>query len=121
MAAWLRAILATTLAEATRRFYRHPPERAQSLERAIEESAGRLEAWLAHDESTPSQKAVRTERIILLAEALALLLPQCHITGVNAGHGWPVLGGDHHQVMAQLGLDLPAVLSALGSFDAIAV
>ena len=56
-----------------------------------------------------------------VAEALALLLPQCHITGVNAGHGWPVLGGDHHQVMAQLGLDLPAVLSALGSFDAIAV
>jgi RNA polymerase sigma-70 factor (ECF subfamily) len=73
MAAWLRAILATTLAEATRRFYRHPPERARSLERALEESAGRMEAWLAHDESTPSQKAVRTERMILLAEALALL------------------------------------------------
>jgi transketolase len=48
-----------------------------------------------------------------VAEALALLLPQCRITGVNAGHEWPTQGGDHHEVMAQLGLDLPAVLSAV--------
>ncbi|MBT2478730.1 transketolase family protein [Streptomyces sp. ISL-94] len=48
-----------------------------------------------------------------VAEALALLLPQCRVTGVNAGHDWPVQGGDHHEVMGQLGLDLPAVLSAL--------
>jgi RNA polymerase sigma-70 factor, ECF subfamily len=73
MAAWLRAILAATIAEATRRFYQHPPEHARSLERALEESAGRLEAWLARDESTPSQKAARSEQLILLAEALAEL------------------------------------------------
>ncbi|MDH6111822.1 transketolase [Kitasatospora sp. MAP12-15] len=48
-----------------------------------------------------------------VAEALALLLPGCHITGVNAGHSWPTQGGDHHEVMGQLGLDLPAVLAAL--------
>ena len=54
MAAWLRTILAATLAQASRRFYRHPPEHARSLERALEESAGRLEAWLTGDESTPS-------------------------------------------------------------------
>ncbi|MCX3061840.1 transketolase family protein [Streptomyces beihaiensis] len=44
------------------------------------------------------------------AEALALLLPHCEVRGVNAGHRWPSEGGDHHQVMSQLGLDLPAVL-----------
>ncbi|AEV88367.1 transketolase [Actinoplanes sp. SE50] len=48
-----------------------------------------------------------------IAEALALLLPGRTVTGVNAGHGWPSEGGDHHQVMGGLGLDLPAVLAAL--------
>lgn len=48
-----------------------------------------------------------------VGEALALLMPRAAVTGVNAGHGWPVQGGDHHEVMAQLGLDLPAVLSAV--------
>ncbi|CAM5518673.1 transketolase [Streptomyces pharetrae] len=47
-----------------------------------------------------------------VAEALALLLPHCEVRGVNAGHRWPAEGGDHHEVMAQLGLDLPAVLTA---------
>ncbi|MFG2819356.1 transketolase family protein [Kitasatospora sp. NPDC048365] len=46
------------------------------------------------------------------AEALALLLPGREVVGVNAGHAWPTQGGDHHEVMAQLGLDLPAVLAA---------
>ncbi len=47
MAAWLRAILANTLAQASRRFYGLKAERARSLEKAIEESSARLEAWLA--------------------------------------------------------------------------
>ncbi|MFH8683925.1 transketolase [Streptomyces lydicus] len=48
-----------------------------------------------------------------VAEALALLLPRCEVAGVNAGHEWPAEGGDHHEVMARLGFDLPAVLSAV--------
>jgi transketolase len=48
-----------------------------------------------------------------IAEALGLLLPQCEVAGVNAGHGWPAHGGDHEEVMAHLGLDLPAVLNAV--------
>ncbi|GIH71599.1 transketolase [Sphaerimonospora thailandensis] len=48
-----------------------------------------------------------------VAEALALLLPGRIVVGVNAGHGWPVQGGDHNEVMAQLGLDLDAVRSAV--------
>ncbi|MFF4484898.1 transketolase family protein [Streptomyces sp. NPDC001544] len=48
-----------------------------------------------------------------VAEALALLLPRCEITSVAADRTWPSYGGDHAQVMAALGLDLPAVLRAL--------
>ncbi|MCL3993138.1 transketolase family protein [Streptomyces lavenduligriseus] len=48
-----------------------------------------------------------------VAEALALLLPGCEVTSVAAGQGWPSAGGDHQEVMASLGLDLPAVLAAV--------
>jgi transketolase len=48
-----------------------------------------------------------------VAEALALLLPRCEVTSVSADRGWPAHGGDHQEVMAALGLDLPAVLRAL--------
>ncbi|MBL1082156.1 transketolase [Streptomyces actinomycinicus] len=48
-----------------------------------------------------------------VAEALALLLPRCEVTGVGAGQEWPSTGGDHQEVMAALGLDLPAVLAAV--------
>jgi len=73
LAAWLRAILASTLAQAGRRFNRHEPERARSLQQAIEQSSTRLESWLARDQSTPSQQAMRAEQLILLARALAQL------------------------------------------------
>lgn len=48
-----------------------------------------------------------------VAEALALLLPECRVTSVSANRSWPSQGGDHDEVMAALGLDLPAVLDAL--------
>ncbi|MFJ4186815.1 MULTISPECIES: transketolase family protein [unclassified Kitasatospora] len=47
-----------------------------------------------------------------VASALALLLPQCSVRGVNAGQDWPSHGGDHEHVLAELGLDTAAVLSA---------
>lgn len=46
------------------------------------------------------------------AEALALLLPRHEVYGVNAGVHWPAEGGDHHEVLARIGLDLPDVLTA---------
>ncbi|MFF7726170.1 transketolase [Streptomyces sp. NPDC008001] len=55
-----------------------------------------------------------------VAEALALLLPRCEVHGVSAGHGWPAEGGDHGEVMAGLGLDLPAVLAATDRLTAVA-
>jgi RNA polymerase sigma-70 factor, ECF subfamily len=73
LAAWLRVILANTLAKASRRFYALKAERARSLEKSMEESSARLEAWLARDESTPGQKAAKAEDLRLLAAALARL------------------------------------------------
>lgn len=48
-----------------------------------------------------------------VAEALALLLPRCEVTAASANRSWPSQGGDHVEVMAAVGLDLPAVLAAV--------
>jgi transketolase len=48
-----------------------------------------------------------------VAEGLALLMPRCEVTSVSADQSWPFQGGDHEEVMASLGLDLPAVLAAV--------
>lgn len=78
-AAWLRQILARNLARnlanAVRDLGRAKRDvhRERSLEAALNESASRLEAWLAAEQSSPSQRADRQERALLLAEALASL------------------------------------------------
>ena len=72
---WLRRILANNLLDEIRKFRTQAREiqREQSLERAMEQSASRLNQWLACDQSTPSRKAVRAEEELRLAKALACL------------------------------------------------
>jgi RNA polymerase sigma-70 factor (ECF subfamily) len=74
-AAWLRQVLARTLANAARDLgrARRDVTRERSLEAALDESAARLEGWLAAEQSSPSQQAERHERAVRLAEALAAL------------------------------------------------
>jgi RNA polymerase sigma-70 factor, ECF subfamily len=74
-AAWLRQILAHNLANVVRDLRRDKRDVAheRSLQAALDESAARLEAWLAAQQSSPSQQAERQERAIRVAEALATL------------------------------------------------
>ena len=59
--AWLRRILAGTLTDALRGLGRAKRDaaRERSLEAALDESAERLEAWVAAEQSSPSERADR--------------------------------------------------------------
>ncbi len=71
-AAWLRRILANTLHDAVRK-YRREVARERGAADGVDESSARLEAWLAADQSSPSQRAIRQEQLLRLADALARL------------------------------------------------
>ena len=75
MAAWLRRILANTLTDALRQFSTDARDldRERSLEAVLTDSSARLEAWLAGEQSTPSQQVMRNEQLQRLASALAQL------------------------------------------------
>jgi RNA polymerase sigma-70 factor (ECF subfamily) len=73
MAAWLRQILARQLANLVRDqgCGKRDVSRERSLEAALDESASRVTAFLAGDDSSPSQKAVRNEEVLRMTQALA--------------------------------------------------
>jgi RNA polymerase sigma-70 factor, ECF subfamily len=75
LAGWLRQILAHNLADALRRLDR--AKRDVNLERSLEallgESSTRLQACLAAEQSSPSQKAAENEEVTRLADCLARL------------------------------------------------
>jgi len=73
MKAWLRQILLHVLANAVRELNaaKRDKARERSLEAALEESSVRLEAFLAAEQSSPSEQAQRNERALQLEEALA--------------------------------------------------
>jgi RNA polymerase sigma-70 factor (ECF subfamily) len=75
MVGWLRKILAHNLSDAVRCFRREKRDvaREQSFNAALDQSSARLEAWIASEQSTPSQKVVRREETLQLADALAQL------------------------------------------------
>jgi RNA polymerase sigma-70 factor (ECF subfamily) len=75
LAAWLRQILARNLAHAVRDLGRAKRDVGleRSLEAAVDASSLRLEAWLAAEQSSPSQRAERNEQLLRLAEALTTL------------------------------------------------
>jgi RNA polymerase sigma-70 factor (ECF subfamily) len=90
-AAWLRQILARNLVDALRTFGRAKRDvaRERSLEAAWEQSSQRLEAWLAAEQSSPSQKLQRHEQAVQLADALAKLPEaQREALVLQNWHGW---------------------------------
>ena len=75
LSAWLRRILARNLAHAARDFRRAKRDvaRERSLEQALDDSSSHLQAWLAADQSSPSEQADRHEQAALLAGVLMQL------------------------------------------------
>ena len=74
-AAWLRRILANTLADEQRRFFRKKRDAAleESYREMIDESAERILRLPVQPQTSPSQQLARHERQLLLAEALNTL------------------------------------------------
>src|SRR3954452_24922187 len=73
LAAWLRKILAHTLADTVRHYHRdrRDVDLECSLEDDLDRSSSCLAGWLAADQSSPSQSAVRHEELLRLPNALA--------------------------------------------------
>ena len=90
-AAWLRKILATTLAQELRKFRRSKRNVSseRSLNDALDDSSHRLEAWLATDRSSASHKAMQHEELLQLTAALDQLPDdQRHAVELKHLHGW---------------------------------
>jgi RNA polymerase sigma-70 factor (ECF subfamily) len=86
-AAWLRKILAHQLANAFRDLKRQKRDvrRERSIEGSLEQSASRLQSWLAADQTSPSQGAIASEQAVQLANALAEL-PEAQWRAVTLHH-----------------------------------
>jgi RNA polymerase sigma-70 factor (ECF subfamily) len=73
VAAWLRRILARTLADTVRHY--DADKRAVDLEHSLtadlDRSASGLADWVAADQTSPSERAERNEDLLRLADALA--------------------------------------------------
>jgi len=90
-AAWLRQILAHNLTDALRAFRRAKRDvaRERSVQQALEQSSVRMEAWLAAEQSSPSQHVTAEEEAVLLAQALGEL-PEAQREALVLRHwdGW---------------------------------
>jgi RNA polymerase sigma-70 factor (ECF subfamily) len=111
LAAWLRRILARTLADVVKHYERD--RRAVDLERSLEadldRSASGLAGWLAADQTSPSQAAERNEELLRLADALAALPePQREVVVLKHLRGWTL-----QQIAEHIGRTVPAVASLL--------
>jgi RNA polymerase sigma-70 factor (ECF subfamily) len=73
--AWLRTALARNLADEAKRLRAGKRDARRERPIDVDASASRLEAWLAAEQSSPSQHADRGEQLLRLADALTTLPP----------------------------------------------
>ena len=94
--AWLRTILARNLLNTARDFtaQKRDVKRERSLVQRLDESSARLERFLAAEQTSPSQKAMRGEEMAKLAAALTEL-PEDQRTAIILKHF-------HGQTLAQI-------------------
>jgi len=72
---WLRRVFANNLLDEIRKFrtQRRDIGREQSIHQNVEQSASRINNWLAAEQASPSQIMMRAESSVKLAKALACL------------------------------------------------
>jgi len=111
LAAWLRQVLARNLANALRDFRRDKRDvaRERALEVLLEDSSARAEAWLAAEQSSPSDRVERQEDAARLAAALeALPDAQREVVVLRHLHDWSL-----HDIARHVGRSRAAVAGLL--------
>ena len=108
--AWLRRILTNNLADEVRKLTTEKRNIGREVPLdAVTESGSRVQAWLAADQSTPSQHLERQEEALRLAEALANLPEaQREVLVLQHWHGWSLA-----QIAQHLGRSPAAVAGLL--------
>jgi len=109
--AWLRSILSHNLADVLRKLTaRKRDVRLEwSLDSALDQSASRVEQWLAAEQSSPSQHAIRQEELLRMAESLASL-PESQRRAIELHH---LQGRPLAEIAAELGSTKAAVAGLL--------
>jgi RNA polymerase sigma-70 factor, ECF subfamily len=109
--AWLKRALANNLADELRKLTtaRRDAGRERSLQAALDQSHSHLEQLLPDAHGTPSREAVRAERGVQLAQALATL-PEAQRRVIELHH---LQGQTLVQVAEALGTTKPAVAGLL--------
>jgi RNA polymerase sigma-70 factor (ECF subfamily) len=111
LVAWLRRILARTLADAVKHYERDRRDVGleRSLEADIDRSASGFAAWLAADQTSPSGKAERNEDLLRMVGALAELPDQMReVVVLKHCQGWTL-----PRIAERMGKTVPAVASLL--------
>src|SRR5215470_12927018 len=111
LAGWLRQILARNLANFLRDFRRDKRDlaRERALEAIVADSSARVEAWLAAEQSSPSDQAERQEDGARLAAALGRLPEaQREVVVLRHLHGWSL-----HDIARHVGRSRAAVAGLL--------
>jgi RNA polymerase sigma-70 factor (ECF subfamily) len=111
LTAWLRKILAHTLADTVKHYHRDRRDvnLERSLEMDLDRSSSYLAGWLAADQTSPSRAAERNEELLRLAGALAELPePQREVVILKHCRGQTL-----KDIAKHLGRSVPSVASLL--------
>ncbi len=111
LTAWLRRILASTLADAVKHYERDKRDihRERSIEADLDRSASGFVAWLAADQTSPSRRFERNEEILRLVDALARLPDRMReVVVLKHCQGWTL-----QRIADHIDRTVPAVASLL--------
>lgn len=111
LAAWLRKILARTLADTAKHYHRdrRDVDLERSLEADLDRSSSGLVGGLVADQTSPSQAAQRNEELLRLADALADLQdPMREVVLLKHCRGQTL-----QEIADQIGKSVPSVASLL--------